>query len=313
MRAMELTRMKQNERSVKKGKGYEIKPSAVHERLYVVELEEEVITRFFEDVREISSQQLAYIPYMRFILTEKLSRLLDENFQKAVRAILHDRQTGGFTVGVNKQTTDPEDYVKFSTAFSHLVGIPNFDAMSGNYYARFSVKHTDTSDSYLRQAYRLFTLHTDGTYVDEATDWLLMMKFEEQHAVGGRSRLLHLDDWEELERFYQHPMASQRLIYKAPPSKNVVKEVFRTTFYEQNNEPCICFIDQFVHPENIAQATYLQELSRSMENSSATKGLELPAGELIMLNNRFWLHGREAFEENTGLHRELLRQRGRFA
>ncbi|MFP3361455.1 carbon starvation induced protein CsiD, partial [Planococcus sp. SIMBA_143] len=76
---------------------------------------------------------------------------------------------------------------------------------------------------------------------------------------------------------------------------------------------CICFIDQFVHPENIAQATYLQELSLSMENSSATKGLELPAGELIMLNNRFWLHGREAFEENTGLHRELLRQRGRFA
>ncbi|WP_347552779.1 glutarate dioxygenase GlaH [Pseudalkalibacillus hwajinpoensis] len=310
---MNLSSVKQNERIAKKGQGYQIKPSSVHERLYVVELEQQVINCFFEEVRGINSQQLEYIPYMRFILTDKLSSLLDEDFQKSVRAILHDRHTGGFTVGVNQQTTDPEDYVKFSTAFSHLIGIPNFDAMSGNYYARFSVKHTDNSDSYLRQAYRLFTLHTDGTYVDEATDWLLMMKFDEQNAVGGRSRLLHLDDWEELDRFYKHPMALQRLIYKAPPSKNVVKEVFRTTFYEQNNEPCICFIDQFVHPENLEQANYLNELSSSMENSSATKGLELPSGELIMLNNRFWLHGREAFEENTRLHRELLRQRGRFA
>lgn len=311
MCAMSSTEL--NNRVVTSGKGYQIKPSPHHERLYVIELEKQVVASFFEDVGEISSQQLEYIPYMRFVITDKLASLLDEDFQKSVRGIIHDRNTGGFTVGVNEQTSDPEDYVKFSTAFSHLVGIPNFDAMSGNYYARFSVKHTDNSDSYLRQAYRLFTLHTDGTYVDEATDWLLMMKFDEQNAVGGRSRLLHLDDWDELNRFYHHTMASQRLVYKAPPSKNVVKEVFRTTFYEQNNEPCICFIDQFVHPENIEQANYLKDLSSSMENASATTGLELPAGELIMLNNHFWLHGREAFEENTGLHRELLRQRGRFA
>ncbi|MGB8000441.1 MAG: carbon starvation induced protein CsiD, partial [Anaerobacillus sp.] len=97
MCAMELSSVNQNERSVKKGKGYEIKPSADHDRLYVVELEQEVISRFFEEVSEISSQQLEYIPYMRFILTEKLSHLLDENFQKSVRAILHDRNTGGFT------------------------------------------------------------------------------------------------------------------------------------------------------------------------------------------------------------------------
>ena len=71
--------------------------------------------------------------------------------------------------------------------------------MSGKYYACFDVKDTDNSGSYLRQAYRLFTLHTDGTYVDEVTDWVLMLKLKEENAVGGESRLAHMDDWEEME------------------------------------------------------------------------------------------------------------------
>ena len=37
---------------------------------------------------------------------------------------------------------------------------------------KFHIKHEDTSDSYLRKAYRNMDLHTDGTYVKETTDWL---------------------------------------------------------------------------------------------------------------------------------------------
>lgn len=85
--------------------------------------------------------------------------------------------------------------MRFGTAIGHILGPGNHDSMSGTYYARFVVKHTDASDSYLRQAYRLFTMHTDGTFVTEATDWLLMMKFAEKNAVGGESRFLRLDDW----------------------------------------------------------------------------------------------------------------------
>ena len=71
--------------------------------------------------------------------------------------------------------------------------------MSGKYYARFEVKHVDQSDSYLRKAYTNLDLHTDGTYVKEKTDWLIMTKMEEQNVSGGESVILHLDDWEYLE------------------------------------------------------------------------------------------------------------------
>ncbi len=298
---------------VQKKAGYEIKPHPHHKRLYHIELNSELLGQFFTSLQGEGSQRLQYVPFMRLILAAEMRDLFGQSFVEAIRGILHDRQTGGFTIGVQGTTSDTEDYVKFATALTHLVGLPNHDAMSGTFYARFTVKDTDNSDSYLRQAYRLFTLHTDGTFVDEPTDWLLMMKMDEKNAVGGESRLLHLDDWEELEKFCKHPLASYKFLYKAPASKNVEQVVYRETFFDQNNAPCICFIDQFVQPETIEQAIYLKELSESMENSPATHALSLPIGDLVMLNNTFWLHGRAAFEKNPELHRELMRQRGVFA
>ncbi|WP_018150045.1 glutarate dioxygenase GlaH [Leeia oryzae] len=295
------------------GNGYRIVPHPEHHRMYHIELNNQVIDAFFEKTRHINSQNLEYVPYMRFVIAQILESLLDHKFRGLLRGILHDRLTGGYTIGVQGRTMEKDDYVKFGTAVSHLVGTSNFDAMSGTYYARFLVKDTDSSDSYLRQAYRLFTLHTDGTFVDEPTDWLLMMKFEERNAKGGESRLLHLDDWEDLEKFSTHPLASYEFTYKAPPSKNVQQTIKRRTFFQLNNHPCACFIDQFVCPETIEHATWLKDLSDSMENSPETKAMPLPVGQLVMLNNLFWLHGRAPFEKHPELHRELMRQRGTFA
>ncbi|TYR81369.1 carbon starvation induced protein CsiD [Priestia megaterium] len=292
---------------------FEIKEHPHHHRLYMIEMTTEALAAFLAENEAVNVQQLEYVPYMRLILAERLQKTLGEPFVKAVRGILHDRTSGGFTIGMQGQTVNDQDYVKFSTALTHLIGGVNFDAMSGTYYARFTVSDTDNSDSYLRQAYRLFTLHTDGTFVDEPTDWLLMMKFAEANAAGGESRLLHLDDWEDLDKFSKHPLAACRIEYKAPSSKNVSQTVYNQTFYEQNGKPCICFIDQFAYPATLEQAVYLKEMSDSMENSDATVALPLPVGDLVMINNRFWLHGRAAFEKNPNLHRELLRQRGYFA
>ncbi|GAB7388753.1 glutarate dioxygenase GlaH [Bacillaceae bacterium] len=291
---------------------FEVKANPQHQRLYHIEVDNDVLRKFFDDLQDVGSQRLEYVPYMRFIVADKMRELLGDEFAKTIRAILHDRESGGFTIGVQGETEDKEDFVKFATALTHLVGIANFDAMTGKYYARFSVKDTDNSDSYLRQAYRTFTLHTDGTFVDEKTDWLLMMKMEERNAVGGESRLLHLDDWEELDKFSKHPLASYKFLYKAPPSKSVEKVVYRTTFFYENDKPCICFIDQFVYPDTLEQAKYLRDLSESLENSPATIAFPLPVGDLIMINNKFWLHGRAPFEKHPDLYRELMRQRGYF-
>lgn len=298
---------------VQRHQGFNVQVNLHHDRLYHVVFDDDLLARFFEETAEVSPQNLEYVPHMRFILANQLKTLFGQQLQDVLRAILLDRHSGGFTLGVQGLAATPDDYVKFGTAVSHLIGPGNFDSMSGTYYARFLVKDTDKSDSYLRQAYRLFTLHTDGTFVDEATDWLLMMKFEERNAVGGESRILHLDDWQDLDRFAEHPLASHKFTYKSPPSKNAVQMVQRRTFFKMNGKFCISFIDQFVQPETIEQAQYLHDLSDSMENAKNTATIPLPVGDLIMLNNLFWLHGRAPFQKNADLHRELMRQRGMFS
>jgi protein CsiD len=292
---------------------YEVHQHPVHPRLKHINISSRLLAAFFTEARDIDVQNLQYVPFMRFILADRLRQLVGDGFGREICNILVDRNHGGFTLGVRETTASDEDYVKLATAVSHLVGRANFDAMSGFYFARFVVKHTDDSDSYLRQAYRTVALHTDGTYVDEATDWLLMMKIAERHAEGGESRLLHLDDWEGLASFSWHALATHHFTFKAAASKNVDRPFQRPIFWRDSSGTCISYIDQFVHPETLEQARYLFDLSQSLESSPAIRAPRLPVGDLIMLNNRFWMHGRASFRKNEQLYRELMRLRGAFS
>jgi glutarate dioxygenase len=283
-----------------------------HPRLRHITFAQSVLEAFFDAVEDIDVQNLEYVPFMRFYLASVLRRFAGESFVTTINALVRDRATGGFTLGVQGARSDPSSFVKFGTAVGYLIGPGNHDAMSGTYYARFLVKDTDNSDSYLRQAYRLFTLHTDGTFVEEATDWLLMMKFSEENAKGGESRLLHIDDWAEADKYANDPRGQKNYLYKAPGSKNVSETVERPLFFQSEFGRSVSFIDQFVQPETIEDGMFLKAFSDSMESSLGTIETPLPVGDLVVVNNYFWLHGRAPFKKNPDLHRELMRQRGMF-
>jgi protein CsiD len=284
-----------------------------HHRIMHITVENDALTGFLEDTKSIDVQNLEYVPFMRYHLSDLLVNRLGETFAHTILDLVKDRRHGGFTVGLQGLSQDDADFVRFGTAIGHILGTSNHDSMSGTYYARFHVKHTDNSDSYLRQAYRLFTMHTDGTFVTEATDWLLMMKFAEQNAVGGESRFLHLDDWKECSYFLNHKLGTSPFLYKAPGSKNVSDRVERPVFFQTEFGLSMSFIDQFVQPQNREEAAYLYALSNSMEASEGTKEVGLPVGDLVVLNNYFYVHGRAPFQKNEALSRELMRQRGTFA
>ncbi|BFG77317.1 glutarate dioxygenase GlaH [Paraburkholderia terrae] len=284
-----------------------------HERLRHITVQRDALRKFFSSVKDIDLQNLEYVPFIRFKVASALVQAVGDGFAEALRQIVQDRRTGGFTIGVQDTTVDHGDFVRFGTAMGYLLGPANHDAMSGTYYARFLVKDTDNSDSYLRQAYRLFTLHTDGTFVDEPTEWLLMMKFAEENAVGGESRFLHIDDWSERGTFLEDPLSTRPFLYKAPGSKNINQQVERPVFLQSEYGLAMSFIDQFVQPRSPAEAAYLHDLSASMEASPATREVPLPTGDLVVLNNYFWLHGRAPFQKHPALHRELMRQRGVFS
>ena len=228
---------------------------------------------------------------------------------------MRDRNTGCFIIGPKNISPKVNDnfLVKLSTSIAHLIGNPNHDSMAGKYYARFHIKHEDESDSYLRKAYTNMDLHTDGTYVKEITDWLLMTKIEESNAEGGETAMLHLDDWEHCQSLFEDPVGRQDFIWGSPKSKNIEYKVAHPIFSEdQQKRPKISYIDQFPEPKDMEQGLFLQKLSDSLEESKNKIITKLPVSSLIVANNHFWLHGRRSFKENKELSRELLRIRGSF-
>jgi protein CsiD len=284
-------------------------------RVQVVNIKGEDLDRLIFPFQKHSITSLEYKPFSRFTLAKSLDEVFENKLGKALVKILNDRETGTIIIEpeVSNKKFDKDFLVKLSTGFAYLVGNPNFDSMTDKYYARFYIKHQDASDSYLRKAYTNLDLHTDGTYVKEKTDWLIMTKMEEQGVSGGESVILHLDDWEHLDELSKNPVGQQDFIWGSPKSKNVEYKVEHPVFKkDKNGKPIISYIDQFPEPKNMEQGLFLQRLSDCLEESKNKIELPLPVGSTIFSNNYFWLHGRKPFKENTNLSRELLRIRGTF-
>ena len=295
--------------------GLEISKHEKSKRIYKVKIEDQIIDKLIFPFHKFDVTALEYKPFTRFTLAKSLDDLTSNKFSNLINSILKERETGCFIIETNPENKKIDDIflVKLSTAVTHLIGIPNHDSMAGKYYARFHVKHEDHSDSYLRKAYINMDLHTDGTYVKEVTDWLLMTKLEEKNVEGGETTLLHLDDWEHCEDFSKDPIGRQNFIWASPKSKNVDYKVEHPVFTEdEKGRPQISYIDQFPEPNNMDQGNFLQKLSDALEESNNKVITKLPVGSIIVANNYFWLHGRKAFKQNKNLSRELLRIRGSF-
>ncbi len=295
--------------------GLKISDHDISKRIINISIEDEIIERLIFPFKKFDLTALELKPFTRFTIAKSLDDLTDNKLSKIINSIIRDRSTGCFVIAPKNISSNINDefLVKLSTAVAHLIGIPNHDSMAGKYYARFVVRHEDSSDSYLRKAYRNMDLHTDGTYVKEVTDWLLMTKIDEQNTKGGETTMLHLDDWEHCNDLYNDPIGRQNFIWGSPKSKNVDYKVEHPIFSsDENGKPKISYIDQFPEPKNMDQGHFLQRLSDSLEESKNKTITKLPIGTSIIANNHFWLHGRQPFVENRNLFRELLRIRGKF-
>ena len=295
--------------------GFEILPNKVSPRIIDIKIKNETIEKLIFPFKKFDLTAIEYKPFTRFTIAKSLDDLTQNKLSILLNKIIRDRKLGCFIIGPEDKNSNIDDIflVKLSTAISHLIGNPNHDSMAGKYYARFHVKHVDKSDSYLRKAYTNMDLHTDGTYVKEVTDWLLMTKIEEKNVEGGETAMLHLDDWEYCEELFNDPVGKENFVWSSLKSKNIDYKVEHPVFSkDENGKAQISYIDQFPEPKNMSQGNFLQKLSDCLEESKNKVITKLPVGSAIVANNYFWLHGRRPFKENKDLSRELLRIRGSF-
>ena len=295
--------------------GFNISPNKSSSRIIDIKIKNETIEKLIFPFKKFDLTAIEYKPFTRFTIAKSLDDLSGNKLSILLNKIIRDRKLGCFIIGPEDTNSSINDIflVKLSTAISYLIGNPNHDSMAGKYYARFHVRHEDKSDSYLRKAYTNMDLHTDGTYVKEVTDWLLMTKLEEKNVEGGETSMLHLDDWEYCNELFNDPVGKENFLWSSPKSKNIDYKVEHPVFSEdENGKAQISYIDQFPEPKNMSQGNFLQKLSDCLEESKKKVITKLPVGSAIVANNYFWLHGRRPFKENKDLSRELLRIRGSF-
>ena len=300
---------------IEKIDGFEIYENKQSPRMINIDIGDEILNKLIFPFNKFDITALEYKPFTRFTIAKSLDDLSNNKLSKLINKIIRDRNTGCFIIKPKNLISKIDDsfLVKLSTAVAHLIGNPNHDAMAGKYYARFHVKHEDKSDSYLRKAYKNMDLHTDGTYVKEKTDWLLMSKIEEKNVEGGETAMLHLDDWEHCDELFNDPVGKEDFLWGSPKSKNIDYKVEHPVFSsDKDGRAQISYIDQFPEPKNMKQGTFLQKLSDNLEESNKKIITKLPVGSSVVANNYFWLHGRKAFKEHKDLSRELLRIRGSF-
>ncbi|WP_104747032.1 glutarate dioxygenase GlaH [Helicobacter bilis] len=302
--------------SIFENKQFKVTPSKYSPKLLEMVFTKEVIAQFLKEVEQYPVQALEYKSFLRFRVAEILNKLCDNKLQKVLQNALSNRDQGALLVnpeGIN-DVAQGDDMVKIATAFVHLIGRSNFDDMTGKFYARWAVVNTDNSDSYLRQPQKPLELHNDGTYVNQTTDYVLMYKIDEQNMKGGDSQLLHLDDWEDLDKYFNHHLAKRVIKWSAPPSKNVTEDAYHPVFeVDADGRPVMLFIDQFAQPKDYEEGTWLADMGDSLENSKNKLSFPVPVGQFLLINNLFWLHGRDKFERHENLRRELMRQRGYFS
>jgi|TARA_B100001063_G_scaffold97956_1_gene91528 protein CsiD len=295
--------------------GIEISKNQDSDRIINILFEDKFLEKLKFPFKKFDLTAIEYKPFTRFTIAKSLDDLSENKLSILMNKIIRDRNFGCFIIGPKNKDFNIDDIflVKLSTAISHLIGNPNHDSMAGKFYARFHVRHQDKSDSYLRKAYTNMDLHTDGTYVKEITDWLLMTKLEEKNVEGGETSLLHLDDWEYCNELFNNKVGKENFLWSSPKSKNIDYKVEHPIFSEdEKGRPQISYIDQFPEPKNMTQGIYLQKLSDCLEESKNKIIIKLPVGSAVVANNYFWLHGRKPFKENKDLSRELLRIRGSF-
>ena len=129
----------------------EFKDHSKSKRVKVIGLKESSLDKLIFPFKKHTITSLEYKPFSRFTLAKSLDEVFEGKLSKSLVKIVNDRESGTAIIEpeINNKKFDKDFLVKLSTGLAYLVGNPNFDSMTGKYYARFYVKHQDSSDSYL--------------------------------------------------------------------------------------------------------------------------------------------------------------------
>jgi hypothetical protein len=176
----------------------------------------------------------------------------------------------------------------------------------------------------VRSPYRHDPLHTDGQgFQSRFMDYLCVGCIEKVNCSlgSGDSKVLHLDAWSDFADFASSELGRRSLVHAYWPygmrpdvgrgrdylrSLPGVELTERPLFYEHPRYGiCMQFLCGHIVPRDEEEKRFLADLQLSIERSSARAVFSLEPGEMYLISNQFWLHGRTPIEPHPELRRHL--------
>ncbi len=277
-----------------------------------------IFAEFLARTAATSTEELVQIPLSRHVLAHTLADALGADAISEISGVLGDRARGAITLRVPDEFAAKAPCIRLLTALAHLLGTPNSEPYSQEFYGSHRMTHADHTQDNLWGPYQGFPLHTAGSPLAEPCDWFVEARLSERFAANGRRRLLHVDDWEEAARLSRHPLARRPVLFRMPVGSDAarsllhpaVRGVQKPVFFGDPDRPFVRFIDCFVVPQSYDESVYLASVAASLRRTARAVSLPLPPVSLLTLNNHVWLHGRSAFAEHPEFELEMLLAHG---
>jgi hypothetical protein len=260
-------------------------------------------------------------------LCDAVRKALGTSFCDAIVQSFYHREHGAIRLDC-PVWTDPLTFNRFLIGIGMVLGGQpivqpgQHDVTRHNELSHHSPEQVQTS---IRSAYRHDPLHTDGHGFQSLTmDYLAIGCVERRGCSfeSAHTKLLHVDDWPEYDvyatselgktpfsvaywKWNKRPQSLQCLAdLEGNPEVSVRQEklFFRHPFFGKG----ISFLCGHIVPTNVAEKGFLQEVQQSIENTDCQTRFALLPGQILLLNNVFWLHGRTPIEPNQTLFRKLV-------
>ena len=102
-------------------------------RIKLRKIKEQELDKLIFPFNKHTIQSLEYKPFSRFSLAKSVDDVFSGELSKILSKTMKDRNTGSAIIepDIKNSKFDKDFLIKLSTALAYLVGLPNFDSMSG--------------------------------------------------------------------------------------------------------------------------------------------------------------------------------------
>jgi protein CsiD len=232
---------------------------------------------------------------------------------------LQDRRWGAIRLATSKTRATEADLGRLACALACACGSPFAPLNQGNCVRGNRLRHVDPSVRAPghRSPYLPDPLHTEAHGASgNGEDYLILACIAREHCEGGETRLLHLDDWGERDCFLSSEYAFRPFPWTFPCSGLSADgpiQCQRSLFWLDNGGLCIRLSPGNAQPPPGPHTEYLRDLQASLNEARSLARFVLLPGDVYLINNRVWVHGREPLKPNPLLSRHMLGVHGTFS